>query len=282
MFAARARKTAREGACAPRGPHAPPRVAGCALASGVGGRTPLAEFPHPPVARRFSARARKTAPEGGCAPPLTSPLHFPPLLTAFLLLCLAATLAPARTITLKPDALDAFAVLAENHPRNGWAAQPIDASLYLSNPPLAAPNTSFIVRYSFAQLPPGQRITHAEWIIPGGAAAAGTVTVWRVIADWGIGVSHQFRMAYPKPLPWSVPGARGKSIDRATKPTGTGKFSTASPQVTVNVTQDVELWHTGAAPNRGWLLTFDSASLLVSPTHGGRSQWQLRITYEPE
>ncbi|GDY23466.1 hypothetical protein LBMAG56_48130 [Verrucomicrobiota bacterium] len=219
-------------------------------------------------------------------PPLRFHSHtlthlFPPLLAAFLLLFLAATLAPARTITLKPDALDAFAVLAENHPRNGWAAQPIDASLYLSNPPLAAPNTSFIVRYSFAQIPPGQRITHAEWIIPGGAAATSTVTVWRVIADWGIGVCHQLRMAYPKPLPWSVPGARGKSIDRATKPTGSGKFS-ASPQVTVNVTQDVELWHTGAAPNRGWLLTFDSASLLVSPTHGGRGQWQLRITYEPE
>ena len=201
---------------------------------------------------------------------------------AFLLLFLTTTLASARTITLKPDALDTFAVLAENHPRNGWAAQPIDASLYLSNPPLTAPNTSFILRYSFAQLPPGQRITHAEWIIPGGAAATGTVTVWRVIADWGIGVCHQFRMVYPKPLPWSVPGARGKSIDRATKPTGSGKFSAASPQATVNVTQDVELWHTGAAPNRGWLLTFDSASLLVSPTHAGRGQWQLRITYEPE
>ena len=264
-----------------RGPHAPSRVAGCALASGFRLRTRVVEIPNALVPRGFSARARKTAPEGGCAPRLTSPLHFPPLLAALLLLGLAATLAPARTITLKPDALDAFAVLAENHPRNGWAAQPIDASLYLSNPPLAAHNTSFIVRYSFAQLPPGQRITHAEWIIPGGAAAAGTVTVWRVIADWGIGVCHQLRMGYPKPLPWSVPGARGKSIDRATKPTGSGKF-TAAPQVTVNVTQDVELWHTGAAPNRGWLLTFDSASLLVSPTHGGRGQWQLRITYEPE
>ena len=51
----------------------------------------------------------------------------------------------------------------------------------------------------------------------------------------------------------------------------------------MNVTQDVELWYSGAAPNRGWLLTFDSYSILISPTHmAERSKWELRITYEPE
>ena len=203
-------------------------------------------------------------------------------LLPILLLVLTTSTASARTITLKPEAIDAFATLSENHPRSGWAAQQIDPALYVSNPPIGAPNTSCLIRYSFDQIPKGNRITHAEWVIPAGPAAASNVTVWRVIAEWGIGVCHQFRMVHPKRLEWSVPGARGRSVDRATRPTGSGKFGPGALQVTVNVTQDVELWHSGAAPNRGWLLTFDSPSIIISPTHAGRQQWQLRITYEPE
>ena len=41
---------------------------GCEGASGLGARTPVVTTPHPLVPSRFSARARKTAPEGGCAP----------------------------------------------------------------------------------------------------------------------------------------------------------------------------------------------------------------------
>lgn len=198
------------------------------------------------------------------------------------LFCLVAS-AQARTITLKPEALEAFATLAEHAPRNGWAAQQVDTSLYLSNPPITSASTSYLLRYSFDQIPKGQRITHAEWVIPASGAAACTVHVWRVTAEWGIGACHQYRMTWPKRLEWSVAGARGKSVDRATNPTGSGKFTPATPQLTINVTQDVELWHSGASPNRGWLLTFDAAStILVSPTHTGRQQWQLRITYEPE
>lgn len=204
------------------------------------------------------------------------------LLTLLSLLLLAHSAASARTITLKPEAVDAFAVLSENHPRSGWAAQQIDPTLFVSNPPIGGPGTSYLVRYSFDQIPRGNRITHAEWVIPAGPATTSTVTVWRVLAEWGIGVCHQFRMAHPRRLEWSVPGARGRSVDRATKPTGGGKFGPGALQVTVNVTQDVELWHGGAAPNRGWLLTFDSPCILISPTHAGRQQWQLRITYEPE
>lgn len=198
-------------------------------------------------------------------------------------LCCLVVSAQARTITLKPEALDAFATLSENAPRNGWASQQVDSSLYLSNPPITSASTSYLLRYSFDQIPKGQRITHAEWVIPASGAAACTVHVWRVIADWGIGACHQYRMTWPKRLEWSVAGARGKSIDRATSPTGNGKLSPSNPLITINVTQDVELWHSGASPNRGWLLTFDAAStILVSPTHVGRAQWQLRITYEPE
>ncbi len=198
------------------------------------------------------------------------------------MLAFVTTAGQARTITLKPEAVDAFAVLSESHPRSGWAAQQIDPTLFVSNPPIGGVGTSYLVRYSFDQIPKGNRITHAEWVIPAGPATTSTVTVWRVVAEWGIGVCQQFRMVHPKRQEWSVPGARGRSVDRATKPTGSGAFERSAPQATVNVTQDVELWHNGAAPNRGWLLTFDSPSILISPTHAGRQQWQLRITYEPE
>ena len=198
------------------------------------------------------------------------------------LLVLGVIRGQARTITLKPEAVDAFAVLSESHPRSGWAAQQIDPTLFVSNPPIGGPGTSYLIRYSFEQIPPGNRITRAEWVIPAGSSLAGTVTVWRVLAEWGIGVCHQFRMVHPKRLEWSLPGARGRSVDRAGRPTGGGKFEAGGGRGTVNVTQDVELWHGGAAPNRGWLLTFDAAAILLSPTHAGRAGWQLRVTYEPE
>jgi hypothetical protein len=200
-----------------------------------------------------------------------------------LLLCLAVSPLMARTVTLKPQALDAFAALSEKLPRNGWATNQHDATLASSNPPITTPTTSYLMRYSFDQIPKGQRITHAEWVIPAGLNAITTVNVWRVLAEWGVGVCHQYRMTYPNRLEWSVAGARGKSIDRATNPTGTGKFGKGASEITLNVTQDVEMWYGGAAPNRGWLLTFDSSSILVSPTHTSeRSRWELRITYEPE
>ena len=50
------------------GAHAPSRVAGCALTSGFRLRTPGMEILYAIVPSGFSARARKTAPEGGCAP----------------------------------------------------------------------------------------------------------------------------------------------------------------------------------------------------------------------
>ncbi len=199
-----------------------------------------------------------------------------------LLFVFAAPSSPARTITLKPDAVDAFAALAESNPRSGWATQQVDPSLYLSNFPVGTPGASFLLRYSLDQIPKGNRITHAEWLIPCRPPSTTTVTVWRVLAEWGIGVCYQYRMAYPKKVEWSVAGARGKSVDRATRPTAAAKFAPGPPQILVDVTQDVELWHSGAAPNRGWLLTFDSACILQSPTHAGRQMWQLRITYEPE
>jgi hypothetical protein len=197
--------------------------------------------------------------------------------------CLLALVPPAfcRTITLKPEALDAFAALSEAHPMNGWACFNYDGTRYVSSVPGVGPSNSLLVRYSLDQIPKGMRITHAEFTIAHNVSSA-KVNVWRILAEWGLGVCHQFRMTHPEKRAWSVAGARGKSTDRATNPTASGKFVDGQ-LLTVNVTPDVELWYTGAAPNRGWLLTFESGALLHSVTHDGhRFKWQVRVTYEPE
>lgn len=191
----------------------------------------------------------------------------------------------ARTITLKPQAMEAFAALAERSPLNGWASYYYynDGSIrdFTSDPPVGDQRTSFLLRYSLDQIPKGMRITHAEWVIAHNVSSS-TVHVWRVLTDWGLGACHQYRMTYPKKVEWSVPGARGKSTDRATNQTAAGTFVNGQLLV-VNVTQDIELWYNGGAPNRGWLITFDNFALLHSATHGGhRNKWQLTITYEPE
>jgi hypothetical protein len=202
-------------------------------------------------------------------------------LFAVILFCLVTTPLHARTVTLKPEALDAFAVLSEANTINGWAAYNYDYTRYTGDVPGGGPATSYLLRYSLDQIPKGMRITHAEWTIAHNVSSA-NVNVWRVLADWGPGVCFQYRATWPQKLEWSVPGAKGKSTDRATNPTATGQFVNGQ-LLTVNVTQDVEMWYNGAAPNRGWLVTFDSFALLHSPTHGGhRTKWQLTITYEPE
>jgi len=198
-----------------------------------------------------------------------------------LLLCLISAPLLARTVTLKPEALEAFAVLSESNQINGWAAYNYDYTRYGADTPGAGPGTSYLLRYSLGQIPKGQRITRAEWTIAHNVSSA-NVSVWRVLADWGLGACFQYRATYPEKLGWSVPGARGKSTDRATNPTATGQFVNGQ-LLTVNVTPDIEMWYHGAAPNRGWLITFDSFALLHSATHGGqRTKWQLTITYEPE
>jgi hypothetical protein len=198
-----------------------------------------------------------------------------------ILLCMASSPLAARTVTLKPEALDAFAVLSEANTMNGWAAYNYDYTRYAADSAGGGPATSYLLRYSLDQIPKGMRITHAEWTIAHNVSGA-NVSVWRVLAEWGLGACFQYRETYPKKIEWSVAGARGKSTDRATNPTAKGQFVNGQ-LLSVNVTQDVEMWYNGAAPNRGWLITFDSFALLHSPTHGGhRTKWTLTITYEPE
>jgi hypothetical protein len=108
--------------------------------------------------------------------------------------------------------------------------------------------------------------------------------VWRLLPEWGAGVCHQYRTQRPAKAEWAAPGARGGGTDRATRPTVVLPLTSAGEKV-VNVTQDVELWYTGAAPNNGWLLTAEDADALIrldSPLWNARGRWKLRITYEPQ
>ncbi len=164
---------------------------------------------------------------------------------------------------------------------NGWACYNYDYTRYAGASLGGGPQTSYLFRYSLDRIPTGMRITHAEWTIAHNISSA-HVNVWRLLAEWGLGVCYDYRMTYPKKVEWSVAGAKGKSTDRATNPTATGQFVNGQ-LLNVNVTQDVEMWYSGAAPNRGWLITFDAFALLHSAVHDGhRPKWQLVITYEPE
>ena len=82
----------------------------------------------------------------------------------------------------------------------------------------------------------------------------------------------QPRGTEPLPIVWLEPGAVIRSA--------------ASGEKTVNVTEDVELWYSGAAANYGWQLILgerDGQLYLSSPLVAkGRKTWKLQITYEPE
>jgi hypothetical protein len=82
---------------------------------------------------------------------------------------------------------------------------------------------------------------------------------------------------------WSEPGGRGASTDRSTKPTAIVTMRN-NAELIANVTEDVELWYTGAAANHGWMFTVedDAQARFIPPCHNYRGSWKLRITYEPK
>jgi hypothetical protein len=58
-------------------------------------------------------------------------------------------------------------------------------------------------------------------------------------------------------------------------------------EYTIDVTEDIELWYTGAAVNRGWILAMEQNTgpvYLAAPfgtTHAAPKKWKLQITFEP-
>lgn len=204
-----------------------------------------------------------------------------------MLLCgMAALRAVAHTIIFDAAEADRMAAISDVAPRMSWAAYEGWTAIYSTSYIDVIPGRSFLIRLALSKVPPGQRITYAELILPV-PYFTGTdprFYLWRILADWGTGVSHLYRRTSPAKQEWAVPGARGLSSDRATRPSAVVRLLAAGEQV-INVTEDIELWYTGAAPNHGWLFTVEDPELLVrfgSPAWDALAAWKLRITYEPE
>ncbi len=193
----------------------------------------------------------------------------------------------ARTIELSGEVIDKMAVLSEEGPMQSWAAREVSAGIFL-NDRLDLDNTrSVLIRYNLDVIPPRQRIAHAEWVIPierRRPTTGARLFVWRMLADWGAGVGHSYRRTVPDaPIQWALPGARGNSSDRATRPTSIVQPTDDDEQV-VTVTEDVELWYSGVAPNRGWMIAVEDPEVEIwmpIPLNRDPYQWILRITYEP-
>jgi hypothetical protein len=204
----------------------------------------------------------------------------------FCLLLLAAGSAGARTVILEGTAIDRAAAINEDAPRLGWAAHSSKPGVFDTGNLMIDSRTAFLLRFDLSSIPKGQRISRAELIVPVGNGWGADLRfyLWRVSAEWGRGVSWQYRTTRPKTNEWAKAGGRAPGVDRALRPSAV----TAVPRwgdCLVNVTEDVELWYSGLAPAWGWLFTVEdpgAALLLASPLWQGITQWKLKITYEPE
>lgn len=205
--------------------------------------------------------------------------------------CVLAVLLPgaplvAKTILLTDADCERMAAICADAPRLSWAAMLSTTGVYDVTYVEMTNTRAFLICFPLDKIPKGQRITKAELMLPVTLASAGEqkLHVRRLLAAWGPGVCHQYRMTRPNKVEWKQPGARAASADRAPKDSAVAKVNGAGEQV-INLTEDVELWYTGAGANHGWALTIEDPDVLVrlaSPISVGKGQWKLRITYEPE
>lgn len=200
------------------------------------------------------------------------------------ILMLAVHSATARTVTLDDSHVTHMAHIGPHIPLAGWVGRMATPGSHVAGYVDLTPGMGLLMQYPLDAIPPGQRIVSAQWIIPTYTAANQRVYAWRLLQSWGVGVCHRYRTTIPQPLEWSTPGARGPGQDRALA--NSGLFNITSPdEITLDVTQDVELWYTGMAPNHGWLVAIDEAAALLrvrGPFFNGQNGYRLRITYEPE
>lgn len=210
---------------------------------------------------------------------------------SWLFLCLVA-LSPlsaySRTIILDANDCDLMGAISAASARFSWAMYPSVAGgdvFYCTANVVLSPETSLLLRFPLSAIPAGHRIAHAELLMPVHTWAGNDPRffLWRLLADWGAGVSYLYRRTKPETVEWEKPGARGQSSDRATQPTDVIRIVKLG-EVSVNVTEDVEVWYTGAAPNNGWLVTVEDPGVqvtILSPIWNAPAEWKLRITYEP-
>ena len=193
----------------------------------------------------------------------------------------------ARTITITDLDCRRMAMISSEAPRSSWAGHQAAAGEFSNYYAELYSTGAMLIQFPLDRIPAGQRITNAELILPVAHLYPGgdqRLYVRRLIGDWGVGVSHQYRMTRPMKVEWTQPGARGAATDRVVRPTAVLRTSTPGDH-SLNVTQDVELWYSGQVPNQGWIMTVDDPNVLVrlgSPTFYGKGLWKLHITYEPE
>jgi hypothetical protein len=205
-----------------------------------------------------------------------------------LLLLGSAKTLPARTITLTAEDCDLMAILSAKIPRSSWIATHVTTGGYNAEPTLHFyADMAILMRFPLDQVPKGQRIVKAELSLYAEYAPnPSDLSVRRLLADWGHGTSHQYRMTFPKKVEWDKPGGRGAATDRAARDTAMFKVNKAGDHA-VDVTADVDLWYTGATANRGWILTIENgvsfyASAPYSPHYMVGKRWKLQITFEPQ
>jgi hypothetical protein len=194
--------------------------------------------------------------------------------------------ASARTLIVTDADCERMAFIQESKPRWSWGGYDITSSAQSTGQFYMYPDRAFLIVFPLEKIPKGQRIVKAELsfttiLQPGGEQR---LHLRRILAPWGAGVCWQYRAIRPQKAEWAKAGARGVGTDRAVKASALIR-TTEAGEKTVNVTEDVELWYTGAAPNHGWMLTFEDAEGYVavhSPVWGGRGTWKLRVTYEPD
>ena len=176
------------------------------------------------------------------------------------LLLVPAKVSSARTIALSAEDCDEMAVISARAPKSSWAVPHSPGTYTTAYATLLwSSDMAVLLRFPFADLiPKGQRITKAELTIAPNykAGPPPEVHVHRILAEWGNGVSHQYRMTHPQKLEWTQPGCRGAATDRANKDSAVFRIEKLGEN-TVDVTEDVELWYTGAVANRGWVLTLE-------------------------
>ncbi len=204
---------------------------------------------------------------------------------------LAALPAFARTITITAEDCDQIACLSAEAPRLSWAMVHAGSGVFNGQPRLHwSGKMTLLMRFPITDIvPKGQRITKAELTIMPDylAGSAAHLHIRRAVAEWGTGVCHQYRMTYPTKLEWAQPGGRGAGADRTVKDSATIKVTKVG-SYTVDVTEDIELWYTGGAPNRGWIMNLDEGEHMYLPSpyttshHGGGKNWKLQLTYEPQ
>lgn len=198
---------------------------------------------------------------------------------------------PAAAVTVVIDAaeIDRAGAIADDAPRMSWAGAQRWTAIYDSWFADLMPGHSLLMRFPITKIPAGQKITNAALTVPVESMGGNDVRfyLWRLLPEWGHGVCYLYRSTRPAKVPWTVPGARGVATDRAAQPTAIVPLTAVGEQV-INVTEDVELWYTGAAPNNGWMFTVEDIGTFVRiqlvhwPDVVHFPLWRLRITYEPE